>query len=42
MSGMPRLLGDAFTIELHVVEPRIDPLPENPHIADPVLRAGRR
>ena len=34
-----RLLGDAFTIELHAVEPRIDPPPDNPHIADVVLRA---
>ena len=37
-----RLLGDAFTIELHAVEPRIDPPPDNPHIADVVLRARRR
>jgi SAM-dependent methyltransferase len=39
---LARLLGDAFTIELHVVEPRIDPPPDNPHIADVVLRARRR
>ena len=38
---LARLLGDAFTIELHAVEPRIDPPPENPHIADVVLRARR-
>src|SRR5215471_10659342 len=37
-----RLLGDAFTIELHAVEPRIDPPPDTPHIADVVLRARRR
>ncbi|MEY2461658.1 MAG: hypothetical protein QOG30_3488 [Acidimicrobiaceae bacterium] len=37
-----RLLGDAFTIELHAVEPRIDPPPGSPHIADVVLRARRR
>jgi len=37
-----RLLGDAFTIELHAVEPRIDAPPDNPHIADVVLRARRR
>jgi SAM-dependent methyltransferase len=37
-----RLLGDAFTIELRAVEPRIDPPPDNPHIADIVLRARRR
>ena len=36
------LLGDAFTIELRAVEPRIDPPPDNPHIADVVLRARRR
>jgi len=39
---LSRLLGDAFTIELHAVEPRIDPPPDNPHIADVVLRARRR
>jgi SAM-dependent methyltransferase len=39
---LDRLLGDAFTIELHAVEPRIDPPPDNPHIADVVLRAQRR
>jgi SAM-dependent methyltransferase len=37
-----RLLGDVFTVELHSVEPRIDPPPGNPHIADVVLRARRR
>jgi SAM-dependent methyltransferase len=37
-----RLLGDAFTIDLHAVEPRIDPPPGSPHIADVVLRARRR
>jgi SAM-dependent methyltransferase len=37
-----RLLGDDFTLELHVVEPRIDPPPGTPHIADVVLRARRR
>lgn len=36
-----RLLGDKFTIELHAAEPRIDPPPSNPHIADIVLRARR-
>jgi len=39
---LARLLGDAFTIELHAAEPRIDPPPDNPHIADVVLRARRR
>ena len=37
-----RLLGEDFTVELHVVEPRIDPPPGTPHIADVVLRARRR
>jgi SAM-dependent methyltransferase len=37
-----RILGDDFTVELHAVEPRIDPPPGTPHIADVVLRAGRR
>jgi len=37
-----RLLGDAFMIELRAVEPRIDPPPDSPHIADIVLRARRR
>jgi len=37
-----RLLGDDFTVELHTVEPRIDPPPGNPHIADVILRARRR
>jgi SAM-dependent methyltransferase len=37
-----RLLGDDFTVELHAVEPRIDPPPGTAHIADIVLRARRR
>ena len=37
-----RLLGDGFTVELRAVEPRIDPPPNTPHIADVVLRARRR
>jgi SAM-dependent methyltransferase len=37
-----QLLGDDFAVELHAVEPRIDPPPDNPHIADVVLRARRR
>ena len=37
-----RLLGGDFTVTLHAVEPRIDPPPGNPHIADVVLRAQRR
>jgi SAM-dependent methyltransferase len=39
---LARLLGGQFTIELHAVEPRIDPPPDTPHIADVVLRARRR
>jgi SAM-dependent methyltransferase len=39
---LDRLLGDAFTIELHAVEPRLDPPPDTPHVADVVLRARRR
>ncbi|MDP8937689.1 MAG: class I SAM-dependent methyltransferase [Actinomycetota bacterium] len=41
-ADLGRLLGDDFTVELHVVEPRIDPPPGTPHIADVVLRARRR
>jgi SAM-dependent methyltransferase len=37
-----RLLGDDFTVEMHAVEPRIDPPPGTPHNADVVLRARRR
>ena len=37
-----RLLGADFTVELHAVEPRIDPPPGTAHIADVVLRARRR
>jgi SAM-dependent methyltransferase len=36
------LLDEDFTVELHAVEPRIDPPPGTPHIADVVLRARRR
>jgi len=39
--GLARLLGEEFTIELHAVEPRIDPPPDHRHIADIVLRARR-
>jgi SAM-dependent methyltransferase len=39
---LARLLGDHFTVEWHEVEPRIDPPPGTPHIADVVLRARRR
>ena len=37
-----RLLDDDFSVELFAVEPRIDPPPDSPHIADIVLRARRR
>jgi SAM-dependent methyltransferase len=36
------LLADDFTLELHAVEPRLDPPPGTPHIADVVVRARRR
>ena len=39
---LERLLGDAFTVERHAVEPRTDPPPGTPHVADVVLRARRR
>ncbi|GAC1314805.1 MAG: class I SAM-dependent methyltransferase [Acidimicrobiales bacterium] len=39
---LARLLGDHFTVELHVTDPRIDPPPGTPHIDDVVLRARRR
>jgi len=42
VDDLVRLLGDDFTVELHAVEPRIDPPPDTPHIADVVLRARRR
>jgi SAM-dependent methyltransferase len=42
LEDLERLLADGFTIELRAVEPRIDPPPDNPHIADVVLRARRR
>ncbi|HEY4408308.1 MAG TPA: class I SAM-dependent methyltransferase [Acidimicrobiia bacterium] len=37
-----RLLGRDFTVELHAAEPRIDPPPDTPHIADIILRARCR
>src|SRR5918996_5592462 len=36
-----RLVSHDFTIELRATEPRIDPPPDTPHIADVVLRARR-
>jgi SAM-dependent methyltransferase len=38
---LERLLVEDFTVELRAVEPRIDPPPDTPHIADVVLRARR-
>jgi len=35
-------LADGFTIELHATEPRVDPPPDTPHLADVVVRARRR
>ena len=35
-------LADDFTIELHAAEPRVDPPPDTPHLADVVVRARRR
>jgi SAM-dependent methyltransferase len=40
--GLARLLGGEFTIELHAVQPRIDPPPDHRDIADVVLRARHR
>jgi SAM-dependent methyltransferase len=37
-----RMLDEDFSVELHAVQSRIDPPPDNPHIADVVLRARRR
>jgi SAM-dependent methyltransferase len=36
------MLADAFTLERHTVEPRVDPPPGTPHVADVVVRARRR
>ena len=42
LGDLVHLLAQDFTVELHAVEPRIDPPPDNPHIADVILRARRR
>jgi SAM-dependent methyltransferase len=42
VDDLGRLLGDDFSVELHAVEPRIDPPTGSPHIADVVLRTRRR
>ena len=36
------LLGSDFELDLHAVEPRIDPPPDTPHVADVVVHARRR
>jgi SAM-dependent methyltransferase len=41
VDDLARLLGDDFKVELHAVEPRVDPPSDVPHIADVVLRARR-
>ena len=41
VDDLSQLLGGDFTVERHAVEPRIDPPPDTPHIADVVLRARR-
>lgn len=41
VDDLARLIADNFTVELHAIEPRIDPPPDTPHIADVVLRARR-
>jgi SAM-dependent methyltransferase len=41
VEDLRQLLGDDFTVELDAVEPRVDPPPGTPHIADVVLRARR-
>ena len=42
VDDLRQLLGDDFTVELDVVEPRIDPPPDHPHISDVVLRYRHR
>jgi SAM-dependent methyltransferase len=39
---LQQLVAPDFTVELHAVEPRVDPPPDTPHVADVVLRARRR
>ena len=41
VDDLATMLDDGFTIARHAVEPRLDPPPDNPHIADVVLRARR-
>jgi 2-polyprenyl-3-methyl-5-hydroxy-6-metoxy-1,4-benzoquinol methylase len=39
---LAELLGELFTLEVQAIEPRLDPPPGSPHVADIVLRARRR
>ena len=41
VDDLAALVSHDFTIELRATEPRIDPPPDTPHIADVVLRARR-
>jgi hypothetical protein len=41
VDDLGRLLAHDFTVERHAVEPRIDPPPDTPHIADVILRTRR-
>jgi SAM-dependent methyltransferase len=41
VDDLRELLDETFAVESHAVEPRIDPPPGTPHIADVVLRARR-
>ena len=42
VDDLAEMLGDDFVVERRAVEPRLDPPPGTPHIADVVLRARRR
>jgi SAM-dependent methyltransferase len=42
VDDLGRIVSDDFTVELDAVDPRIDPPPGSPHVADVVLRARRR
>jgi len=41
IDDLERLISADFTVELRVTEPRVDPPPGTPHVADVVLRARR-
>jgi SAM-dependent methyltransferase len=41
VDDLSRIVSDDFTVELLAVDPRIDPPPGTPHVADVVLRARR-